>query len=94
VINLGPRDHLFDEGKVIAKQSLGLRAGDVRSSAIDRSDGNLCGHEGADESDGIFGDGVPILLSFLLDLARELSAARVLLSPFWAGAARRGAPFR
>jgi hypothetical protein len=90
VINLGPGDRLFDEGKVIAKQFLGLRADDVRSSAIDRSHGNLCGDEGAGVvaaySVMVIGP-APIDRYLLLDLARELSAAGVLLSPFWAGAA-------
>ena len=56
-IILRPGDCLFDAGKVIAKQFLGVRAGDVRSSAIDRRHGNLCGHEGAGGSSGVFRDG-------------------------------------
>ena len=56
-IILGPGNRLFDAGKVIAKQFLGLRPGDVHISAIDERHGDLCGHEGAGSSGGIFGDG-------------------------------------
>ena len=34
-IDLGPGERLFDSGEVVVKQFLGLRAGDVHSSAID-----------------------------------------------------------
>jgi hypothetical protein len=56
-IILGPGNRLFDAGKVITKQFLGLRAGDVQISAIDECHGDLRGHEGAGSSGGIFGDG-------------------------------------
>src|SRR5262245_21390297 len=56
-IILGPRDRLFDAGKVIAKQFLGLRAGDVHISAIDERHGNFCGREGAGSTGGISGNG-------------------------------------
>jgi hypothetical protein len=55
-IVLGPGDCLFDAGKVLVKQLFGLRAG-VQSSAIDHSHGNLCDHEGAGGSGGVFSDG-------------------------------------
>jgi hypothetical protein len=56
-IVLGPGDRLFDAGKEIVKQLLGLRAGDVRSSAIDRCHGNLCAHEDAGGIGEVFADG-------------------------------------
>src|SRR5260370_41368887 len=64
-IDLGPGDRLFDAGDVIVKQFLGLRAGDVRSSAIDRRHGNLRGHQRAHGSGGVFvfGDGHGWLLA-------------------------------
>jgi hypothetical protein len=88
-IILRPGDCLFDAGKVIAKQFLGVSAGDVRSSAIDQRHGNLCGRERAGGSSDIFRDGhrSSSYRYFLLDLAPEPGAARVLLSPFWTGAA-------
>ena len=74
---------------VIAKQFLGLRADDI-CPAIDRRRGNLRGHEAravvAAYSVMSYVQ-LPLDWYFLLDLAREPSAARVLLSRFWAGAA-------
>src|SRR5215467_2537669 len=54
-IDLGPGDRLFDAGEVIVKQFFSLRAGDVRSSAIDRRHGNLCGQKGAGSIGGVLG---------------------------------------
>ena len=53
-IDLGPGDRLFDAGEVIVKQLLSLRAGDVRSAAIDRRHGSLRGHQRAHGSGGVF----------------------------------------
>jgi hypothetical protein len=89
-IIFGLWDRLFDECKVVAKQFLGLRASDVRSSAIDRRHGSLCDHEGSGGSGGALSEGHrSSFLSIgirLLNLDLEPSAARVPLSPFWAGA--------
>src|SRR5215472_18813430 len=64
-IDLGPGDRLFDAAEVIVKQFLSLRAGDDRSSAIDRRHGSLRGHQRAHGSGGVFvfGDGHGWLLS-------------------------------
>jgi hypothetical protein len=91
-IILDPGDRLFDAGMVVVKQFLSLRAGGVSNSAIGRRHRNLCDHEGAGGSGDIFGNRHRSkLLSFDIffsnPLAREAGAARVLLSPFWAGAA-------
>src|SRR5262249_40994623 len=64
-IDLGPGDRLFDPVEVTVKQFLSLRAGDGCTSAIDRCHGNLCGHQRAHCSGGVFvfGDGHGWLLS-------------------------------
>jgi hypothetical protein len=89
-IILSPGDRLFDEGKVIAKQFLGLRASDIRSSqltdamaisAVMKTRAVVAAY-----SVMVIGP-APIDWYFFADLAREPNAARVLLSPFWAGAA-------
>jgi hypothetical protein len=56
-----------------------LRAGDVRSSAIDRRHGGLCGHQRAHGSGGVFvfGDGDGWLLS--MDSAIVSNSRKALL---------------
>ena len=90
-IVLGPGDRLFDEAKVKVKQLLGLRAGDDRGFAIDRRHCYLCGQKGPGS---IGGDSVVVIGLAPVDgfrdrfqLARGPSTARVLRSPFRAGAA-------
>src|SRR5215831_18749056 len=73
-IDLGPRDRLLDAVEVIVKQFLSLRAGDVRRTAIDPCHGNLCSHERAHGSGGIFvfGDGHGWLLPRFLDRRKAI----------------------
>jgi hypothetical protein len=46
-IVLCPGDALFNQGKIVIKQFLGLRTGSDRLSAIQRRHDNLCGHQRA-----------------------------------------------
>jgi hypothetical protein len=85
-IILGPGYRLFDACKIIAKQFLGLRTGDIHISEIDERHGDLCGHEGTGSSGGIFGDEL-LSIDIFVDLTRDPNAARVPLLRFWAGAA-------